>query len=148
MKTVYVSMVLAALFMISAVSIAVTDDTGKTMDDADWEDLIRASSGRFVSATNITGTPTDAFIGVPLPLTGTVTPSNATNQTIAWSVKDPGTTGATISDGNIFNAPAAGTATVTATIEGGTIGMIDAGTCHTAAIKDGEIWTWGYNNYG
>jgi hypothetical protein len=48
-------------------------------------------------------------------LTGTVNPANATNQTIVWSVRNAGTTGATIS-GNTLNISAAGTVTVTATI--------------------------------
>ena len=47
-----------------------------------------------------------------------ITPNNATNQTIVWSVQDAGTTGATIS-GNILNTPAAGTVTVRATITNG-----------------------------
>ena len=73
----------------------------------------------FVPVTNITGVPATATAGVPLPLTGTVNPSNATSQTITWSMQNNGTTGATIS-GNTFNAATAGTATVRATIANGT----------------------------
>ena len=53
-----------------------------------------------------------------LTLTATVEPEDATNQTIVWSVKDAGGTGAAI-NGNTFRATAAGTATVLATIENG-----------------------------
>jgi len=73
----------------------------------------------FVPVTGITGVPTVAIAGEPLALSGTVTPSNATNSTIAWSVLNAGTTGAAISDGTL-NTSAAGTATVRATIAGGT----------------------------
>ncbi|MCL1809113.1 MAG: dockerin type I domain-containing protein [Clostridiales bacterium] len=72
----------------------------------------------FVPVTGITGVPTAGTAGTPVALTGTVAPANATNKTIAWTVKDPGSTGATISGGNL-NATAAGTATVTATIANG-----------------------------
>jgi len=74
--------------------------------------------GVFVPVTNITGVPTSATVGVPLTLSGTVLPSNATNRTITWSVSNAGTTGASI-NGNTFNATATGTAEVTATIVNG-----------------------------
>ena len=54
-----------------------------------------------------------------LSLTATVMPSNATNQTIVWSVQNAGTTGATVSD-NRLNTTAAGTVTIAATITNGT----------------------------
>jgi len=77
----------------------------------------------FVPVTNITNVPTTATATLPLTLTGTVVPSNATNQTISWSVSNAGTTGATIS-GNILNTNAEGTAIVTATITNGSgVGM-------------------------
>ena len=72
----------------------------------------------FVPVTNITGVPEMATAGTPLTLTGTVVPSNATNQTIVWSVQSAGTTGATIT-GNTLNTTAAGTVTVRATIVNG-----------------------------
>jgi hypothetical protein len=72
----------------------------------------------FVPVTNITGVPTTATVGTGLALTGTVAPTDATNQTIAWSVVSAGTTGATIS-GNTLNATATGTVTVRATITNG-----------------------------
>ena len=72
----------------------------------------------FVPVTNITDLPSSATVGIPLTLTGTVVPSNATNKTITWNILSAGNTGATLSD-NIFNATAAGTATMRATIVNG-----------------------------
>jgi len=73
----------------------------------------------YVAVTGVTGVPTAAAVGSPLDLTGsTVAPASATNQTIIWSVKDAGATGATIT-GNVFNATAEGDAVVTAAIENG-----------------------------
>ena len=75
----------------------------------------------FVAVTNITSVPTGAVCGTPLTLIGTVTPTNATNQTIVWSVSaaDTGITRASVV-GSTFKAKAAGTATVKATIADGT----------------------------
>jgi len=73
----------------------------------------------FVAVTDITGVPTTKTAGASLVLSGTVAPSNATNQTIAWSIVRAGATGATIS-GNTLTATAAGTVTVRATIADGT----------------------------
>jgi len=72
----------------------------------------------FVPVTKITGVPTKATVGANLTLTGTVSPSNATNQTIVWSVDTPGSTGAAIT-GNTFSATAAGQVIITATIING-----------------------------
>ena len=72
----------------------------------------------FISVTEITNVPTTAIAGTPLTLTGIVLPTTATNQNIVWSVKDAGTTGATIS-GNTFTAATAGAAIITATITNG-----------------------------
>ena len=77
------------------------------------------AAGSFVAVSGITGVPTTATVGTPLTLTGTVTPNNATNNTItSWSLPTE-TTGASIT-GTTFNATAAGTYTVTATIANGT----------------------------
>jgi len=72
----------------------------------------------FVPVTNITGIPAKTTERASLTLTGAVAPTNATNRTIVWSVKDAGTTGATIS-GNVFTTTGVGTAVITATIENG-----------------------------
>ena len=73
----------------------------------------------FVAVDNISGVPATAIAGTPLELTGTVTPENATNRAITWSVLDAGTSGANILGGNILTTTAAGTAIVTATIANG-----------------------------
>ena len=107
----------------------------------------------FNPATDIVDVPTGAFAGVPLTLTGTVVPDSATNKNITWSVKDAGTTGATIA-GNILSTTAAGTVTVTAAIEGqeiidSGIKAIATGNAHSVVIKnDGTLWGWGTNGYG
>jgi hypothetical protein len=80
---------------------------------------VTATDPVFVAVTDIAGVPTTMTAGTPLALTGTVSPTNATNQTIVWSVKSAGTTGATISS-NTLNTTTAGTVIVTATIAGGT----------------------------
>jgi len=72
----------------------------------------------FTPVTGIINGPTGKVVAVPLPLTGIVTPQNATNQTIVWSLVSAGETGASISDG-ILTTEAAGTAIVRATIING-----------------------------
>jgi endo-1,4-beta-xylanase len=84
--------------------------------------IIISPPNTFVPVTNITGVPTGGTAGVQVDLsTATVVPDNATNQTIAWTVKNAGTTGLTntaIVDGK-FTAPAAGTVKLTAAIANG-----------------------------
>jgi hypothetical protein len=72
----------------------------------------------FVAVTDIINLPETAIIGIPLMLTGTIIPDDATYQTIIWSVESVGTTGATIT-GNLFKATGEGVAMVSATIENG-----------------------------
>jgi hypothetical protein len=81
-------------------------------------EMIAADTGSFVAVTGISGVPAAGTAGIPLTLTGTAAPENATNQTITWSVKNYGTTGATIS-GSVLSTTAAGTVVVTATITNG-----------------------------
>jgi uncharacterized repeat protein (TIGR02543 family) len=101
----------------------------------------------FVAVTDITGVPTAAVASVPLTLTGTATPADATRKTITWSVKDAGTTGASIT-GNTLMATAAGSVTVTATVASPRV-QIAAGECYSLAIKtDGSLWAWGWNESG
>ena len=75
-------------------------------------------AGTFVKVDDIINVPTAANTGIPLPLTGTVVPDNATNQQITWSLVYAGTTFAEIVDGELYTA-APGTAVVKATIEDG-----------------------------
>jgi hypothetical protein len=74
----------------------------------------------FIAVTNIINVPTEATAYLPLTLTGTVVPSNATNQAMVWSVENAGTTGASISGTNVLNTTNSGTVTVKATITNGT----------------------------
>jgi hypothetical protein len=74
----------------------------------------------FVAVTNITGLPRVATAGVPLTLSGTVVPSNATNQApIEWEVvyDNDGTMGQI--EGNTFTAVNPGRCEIRATIENG-----------------------------
>jgi uncharacterized protein (TIGR02145 family) len=68
--------------------------------------------------TDIIDVPSTGKAAIPLALTGTVVPSDATYQTITWTLEDAGTTGATIT-GNTLNTVFTGTVMVTATIEDG-----------------------------
>lgn len=73
----------------------------------------------FIPVSDITGVPPRATVGIPLTLIGTVTPGDATNKTIIWSVKNAGSTGASIS-GNTLHTTAAGSVTIRAAIANGT----------------------------
>ena len=72
----------------------------------------------FVPVTSITGVPTLATAGTPLSLTATVNPSNATNQTITWSIYNSGGTDASVSDSTL-STTAVGVVIVRATIVNG-----------------------------
>jgi len=66
----------------------------------------------------IINVPTTAIAGTPLTLTGTVVPNNATYKTIIWSVKDAGTTCASITGSKLYTTDT-GTVIITATIKNG-----------------------------
>ncbi|MCL2840204.1 MAG: SHIRT domain-containing protein [Defluviitaleaceae bacterium] len=72
----------------------------------------------FVPVATLHNLPTETNIGIPLYLTGDVYPSNATNQSITWSISDPGATGAVLVD-NELHAFDMGTVIVRATIANG-----------------------------
>jgi endo-1,4-beta-xylanase len=77
----------------------------------------------FVPATAITGVPTGGRAGLQADLSvAVVTPNNATNKTIVWTVKDAAATG--VSSAGIVNGKftptGAGLLTLTATIANGT----------------------------
>jgi hypothetical protein len=84
----------------------------------DFNITVSAAPPVFVPVTNIIGVSTTATAGTTLTLFGTVTPSNATNQMILWSVNNAGTTGAFIT-GNTLNTTTPGSVVVTATIING-----------------------------
>ena len=107
----------------------------------------------FTAVTGITGVPATATAGVNLTLSGTVAPVNATNQTIVWSVQNPGTTGATVS-GNTLSTTSAGIVIVTATIANGltestdytqdftiTVTAASAATYTVTFISNGSVYT-------
>jgi len=77
-----------------------------------WKDfqIIRSLEGPpIVPVTGITDLPLSAgFTTLPFNLTGTVVPANATNKTIVWGVELPGTTGASITNGNRLIATSTG----------------------------------------
>jgi formylglycine-generating enzyme required for sulfatase activity len=73
-----------------------------------------------IPVTGISNVPTSGYGRTNLTLTGTVSPTNATYRTIVWSVKNAGTTGATITNTNRLVTTQAGTVVVTATIVNGT----------------------------
>lgn len=81
--------------------------------------IVTAATDTFVPVTGITGVPTTTVAGTNLALAGTVAPANATNSTIAWTVYNAGTTGATINAAGQLVTTAAGTVVVRATITNG-----------------------------
>ena len=91
-------------------TVAATNDVGSNSVRLS----IRVNS--FTPVTDVAEVPERALVDKPYTLTGSVSPSYATNQTIVWSVQSGA---ATISDENIFTATAKGTVTITATIEDG-----------------------------
>jgi len=72
----------------------------------------------FVAVTRIINVPTTAMVDIPLTLSGTVIPNNATSRNIVWSIHNAGTTGATIID-NKLHATAKGIVMVRATVSHG-----------------------------
>ncbi|GBU28183.1 hypothetical protein R84B8_01741 [Treponema sp. R8-4-B8] len=83
--------------------------------------LIMANCGHdpyYYRVVSIEGVPETGEVETPLVLTGTVRPAFASYKDIVWSVKDAGTTEASLS-GNILNAAAVGTVTITAVITEG-----------------------------
>ena len=82
-------------------------------------DFTTTATATFIEVTNITGIPTVATAGTPLSLTATIEPSNATNQTIIWSVSPGNTLSGVSLNGNTFSAAIAGTAKVRVTITNG-----------------------------
>jgi len=79
----------------------------------------------FVAVTGISNVPDTARVGIPLTLTGTVMPANATNQAMTWTVVSDGGTGATIKDLNVLTALNTGTVKVRATIVNGRTASTD-----------------------
>lgn len=72
----------------------------------------------FIPVVKITGLPLTTKAGKDLNLIGTITPINATNKTIIWSVKNAGATCAVITD-NTLKTTSDGTVKLIATILNG-----------------------------
>jgi len=100
-------------------TVTATIANGKTETTSYKQDFDIEFSNKFVPVTDITGVPKEGIINIPLTLTGTVTPSNATNKDIVWELTDAGATGATLT-GNKITATTTGTLKVKATIANGT----------------------------
>ena len=88
----------------------------------------------FIPVLNIVNVPQRAIVGKDVVLTGTVSPSDATNWLITWKVKNPGETGATITISPtgtaVLSTTSTGVVIVTATVEGG----VSPGTAFTKDI--------------
>ena len=98
-------------------------DMTNIWDICDGESLPFFRSQKVIPVTDIIGIPDTATKGKPLILTGTIIPNDATNQNIIWSVKDAGTTGATIVETPLMaflHTTDSGTVIITATIAKGT----------------------------
>lgn len=72
----------------------------------------------FVPVTGISKVPNEGKMTQAITLSGTVSPSTATNKTIEWSIVNAGTTGAKL-EKNKLTAANAGTVVVRATIKNG-----------------------------
>ena len=74
----------------------------------------------FIAVTDITNfAPTQTLVGEETKLAGTVSPSNATNKEINWSIVSGNATIVTKPDGQYIKPNATGNITVRATIANG-----------------------------
>jgi hypothetical protein len=97
-----------------------TSTLALTLDGATSKPFELTIMPAFVPVTEITNRVTTAKAGVPTLLTGTVVPSNATNQTIVFRIvgMQTATYGSTITN-NVLTGVGEGLITVEARIEGG-----------------------------
>jgi hypothetical protein len=92
---------------------------------------IKGTPEPHIAVTNILNVPDSATVGIPLLLTGKVLPEDATHQTIIWSIKDAGFTGATLMENTLYTTDT-GTVTMSATI-------LDGLTVDENYVQDFEI---------
>lgn len=104
---------------------AVVKSSDFTTDCIDGTGTYRTISGNlsfhydgFISVQNISNVSKLIRINEPLLLTGTIEPSNATENTIAWSIKTDDTSGATLINGYL-TVQNQGKVVITATVLGG-----------------------------
>ena len=100
----------------------------------------------FIPVTDIIYVPDVIMRGATMYLSDIVVPPDATKQDINWNIKDEGTTGATIADGEL-STKTTGKLIITATIPEGLsspdIVSIAAGEkCLLALKEDGSLWMW------
>jgi hypothetical protein len=106
---------------ITAITGTVTLEDGKTIAGSGIVIPGGDTGNTFVAVTSFRGdSVVVAEVGEPLALNDkySVYPDNASDKTITWSVKDAGSTGATIS-ANVLTATAMGDATITGTVANG-----------------------------
>jgi uncharacterized protein YjdB len=91
-------------------------------DGSTYTKPITITVNSFVAVTDITNLPSNAKVGTPLELTGTVVPANASMNKIIWEVIDlAGTSGATLSGDKTLVTTKPGTISLTATINDGAV---------------------------
>ena len=101
------------------VKIRATIKNGKTASTDFTKDYsIKVNDLPHTAVKKINGLPEKGWVNRPLQLSGTVDPTNATATTITWSIKDKGTTNATL-NGSTLTAKKAGEVKLTATVENG-----------------------------
>ena len=117
-------------------------------DDTDYSFYPQNTPG-FIAVTDVVDMPTDAFVGVPLTLTGTVVPDDADNKTLVWNTS---ATGATVT-GSVFTATIARKTWVSVIVENGIAPGVDfvkqfeinvssvAPSITTASLPDGVVGT-------
>ena len=141
----FISVLLALTFIATAAAVVTSDDGGEGEHILYRQDVFLGDYAK-APVTEITGIPTTTTVGT-LVLIGTSLPDGATQNSIRWSIRDAGDTGASIANGNELITTGTGTVTITAEI--GKVVEASFGSEHTVAIKDdGTIWTWGRNNNG
>jgi len=91
----------------------------------------------------INGIPVEIWIG-DYELKGRVAPSNAAHQNIVWSVKNAGTTGAEIINGNMLRTTSGGTVVLTATVQGGLLEKGDFTHDFSIVITKEGVYASGY----
>lgn len=108
----------------SAIVDVVWSRTTYYVGSVDYAVIAKAIKIYHIPVAGIAGVPATATAGTDLTLKGTVSPSDAVNKTIVWSVKSQGTTGAAI-NGSTLSTTSAGTVTVTATVVNGKTATTD-----------------------